>query len=75
VIYAFRRVLSNRPSRGAFITCSVTGDCGGQVQGEACGGLVSECRVGAFVVVVGHPSCDQITGMGEVAEQRLIQMA
>ena len=40
VIYAFWRGLSNRPARGTFIACSGTGDCGGQVQGETCRGLV-----------------------------------
>lgn len=65
--------MSNRTARGAFIACSGTGDCGGQVQGKACGGLLAKGRVGPRGVVVGHPSRDQITGMGEVAEQRLLQ--
>ena len=51
----------------------MTGDCGGQVQGEACRGLVAEGRVGPFGVVVRDPGRDQIAGMGEVAEQRLVQ--
>ena len=46
VIYAFRCGLSNRPARGTFIACSGRGDCGGQVQGEACRGLVAKGRVG-----------------------------
>ena len=50
---------------------SGTGDCGCQVQGETCWGLVTEGRVRALGVVVGHPSRDQITGMGQVAQQRL----
>jgi hypothetical protein len=45
VIYACRRGLSNRPARGTFIACSGTGDCGGQVQGKACGGLVADPSV------------------------------
>jgi len=35
VIYAFRRGVSNRPARGAFISRSGSGDCVGEVQGEA----------------------------------------
>ena len=75
VIYAFRRGLSNRPARGTFIACSGTGDCGGQVQGETCGGLVAEGRMGPRGVVVGDPVGDQITGMGQAAEQSLVEMA
>lgn len=59
MIYAFRRGLSNRPARGTLIACSKSGDCGGQVQGEACGGLVAEGRVGPRGVVVGDPGRDQ----------------
>jgi hypothetical protein len=49
------------------------GDCGGQVQGEACRCLVSEGRVRAFGVLVGHPSRDQIAGIGESSEQRFVE--
>lgn len=75
VIYAYWRGLSNRLSRGTLIGCSGTGDFGGQVQGEACRGLVAKGRVGARGVVIGDPGRDQIAGMGEVAKQRLVQMA
>jgi hypothetical protein len=67
VIYANRRGLSNRPARGTLIACSGSGDYGGQVQGETCGGLVAEGRVGPCGVVVCDPIGDQITGMGQVA--------
>lgn len=43
------------------------------MQGEACGRLLSEGRMGPLGVVVGHPGRDQIAGMGEVAEQGLVQ--
>jgi hypothetical protein len=73
LIYARWRGLSNRPARGAFKLRSGSGDCGGQVQGETCRGLVADGRVGPFRVVVGDPGGDQITGVGQVAEQRLVQ--
>ena len=73
LIYAFWRGLSNRPARETFIACSGSGDCGGQVQGEACGGLIAEGRVGPRGVVVGDPVGNELAGMGKVAEQRLIQ--
>jgi hypothetical protein len=41
----------------------VTGDCGGQVQGEACWGLVAEGSVGPCCVVVVDPGCHQLTTM------------
>ena len=73
VFYACWRGLSNRPSRGTLIACSGTGDCGGQVQGETCGCLVAEGRMGPCGVVVGDPGVDQSTGMGQVAEHCLVQ--
>lgn len=75
VIYAFRRGVSNRPARGGFISRTVSGDCVGEVQGEACGGLVAEGRVRPLSVIVGDPGNDQIAGAGQVLEQRLVQMA
>ena len=36
VIYAFRRGLRNRPTRGTFVARGGSGDCGGQVQGKTC---------------------------------------
>lgn len=38
-----------------------SGDCGGQMQGESCRGLVSEGRMRAFGIAVGYPSRDRIT--------------
>lgn len=73
VIYACWGGLSNRPARGTLIACSGSGDCGGQMQGETCGGLVAEGRVGPRRVVVGHPGGDQVAGMGEVSEQRFVE--
>ena len=73
IIYAYWRGLSNRPARETLIACSGSADCGGQVSCEACRGLVAEGRVGPCGIVVGDPGCDQITGMGEVAEQRLVK--
>src|SRR5690606_326417 len=73
VIYALRRGLGNHPARGAFMLRSGTGDCGCQMQGKTCWGLVSEGRVRPFGVVVGDPSGDQIARVGDVAKQRLIQ--
>lgn len=52
---------------------SGTGDCGCQMQGKTCWGLVSEGRVRPFGVVVGDPFGDQIARVGDVAKQRLIQ--
>ncbi len=49
------------------------GDCGCQVQGETCWGLISEGRVRPFGVVVFDPCGDQIASMGDVAKQRLIE--
>ena len=66
VIYACWRELSNLPARGTLIACSGSGDCGGQMQGETCGGLVAEGRVGPRGVVVGDPGGDRVAGMGEV---------
>lgn len=43
------------------------------MQGEAGRGLVAEGRVGPLGVVVGDSGRDQIAGVGEVAEQRLVQ--
>jgi hypothetical protein len=51
-MYDFRRGVSNRPARGAFISRSGSGDCFGEVHGEACGGLRAEGRVGPRGVVV-----------------------
>jgi len=65
--------LSNRPARGTFIACSGPGDCGGQVQGETCGGLVANRGMRPDGVVVGDPGRDQIAGMGQVSEQGLVQ--
>ena len=73
LIYARRRGLSNRPARGAFKLRSGTGDCGGEVQREPGGGLIAQCRMRALRVVVGSPGFDQISGMGDVVEQRLVQ--
>lgn len=52
----------NRPPRGTFIRYSGSGDCGGQVLGEACWCLVVEGPVGPRGVVVGDPGCEQIAG-------------
>ena len=49
------------------------GDCGVQVRGEAHGGLVTQGRVRSFGVVIGNPGSNQVTGMGDVAEQGLVQ--
>lgn len=67
VIYAYWRGLSNRLARGTLIACSGSGDCGGQVQGEACRGLLNEGRVAPFGVVVVEPGRDQIAGMSHRA--------
>lgn len=71
--YAFPPGLSNRPARGTFVACSGARDCCGQVQCEACGGLVAEGQVGPRSVVLGDPGRDQIAGMGKVAKQRLVE--
>lgn len=38
---------------------------GFQMQGKTGGGLVAECRMRPFSVIVLHPCCDQIPGMAE----------
>jgi hypothetical protein len=63
VIYACWRGLSNRPARGTFIAWNESGDCGGQAQCEACGGLLAKGRVRPHGVIVCHPGRDQIAGM------------
>ena len=73
MVYACWRGLSNRPARGAFISRSGSGDCGVQVRGKPYRGLVAQGRVGPFGVIVGDPGSDQVAGMGDVAEQGLVQ--
>ena len=52
--------MSNRPARGTLIACSGSGDCGGQVQGEACEGLTVRFRMQPGGVVVGAPGRHQL---------------
>ena len=73
MVYASWRGLSNRPARGTLIACSGSGCCGGQVQGEACGGLVAKRGMRSRGVVIGDPCRHQFAGIVEVAEQGFVQ--
>jgi hypothetical protein len=72
-MYSCRRGLSNRPARGTFIACSESGDCGAQVQREACRCLVAAGGVWPRGIVIVDLGRNQISGMDEVAIQRLVQ--
>jgi hypothetical protein len=71
VIDADPRGLSNRPAHGTFIACSGSGDCGGQMRGETCGGLVAEARMWPRGVVVSDPCCRQLSGLSPQRFQQL----
>src|SRR5690606_38353796 len=72
-VYAGWRKLSNRPTRGAFISRSGAGDCGGQGPRVVGRGLVIQGRMRALGVVVCGPGGNHGPRMVQVAEHGLVE--